>query len=253
LSLSPKALLAAVTDWRSLGVVVASTAATIYLGNPFIPLLGVGIFVSVVNGIMRSPAFQAGLRQDETLKEIRQRVEAIGQLAAMTATRPTAKLAQEAGRLAAEFLKEPEMDTPRQVLVGQALKLAELYLKIAQAQAKMADSVHADNEQAADLARRIGQREQRLQAEHDPGRHRELERALSLDHESLSRMKARLDAQEDRNYKLQSLESAFTAACQQFYSPDVTIGDDTIDLSLMEAEALYDALAEFHTPRKLRQ
>jgi hypothetical protein len=163
------------------------------------------------------------------------------------------KLAQEAVRLAADFLKEPELDTPRQVLVVQALKLAELYLKIAQAQAKLADSANADSQQAADLARRVGQRERQLQAEKDPGRHRELERALTLDGESLSRIKARLDALEDRKSQRQSLESAFTAACQQFYTPELAIGDDIIDVSLMEAEALYDALAEVHTPRRIRQ
>jgi hypothetical protein len=234
-------------------VVVATVAATVYLQNPILLLLGAGVYLAIVNRIAQSPSYQAAMRLAAATDEIRQLIAGIHRLAAGARSVSIRRIDDEADRLATQYLSQPTIGTPQHLLAVQALKVVEMYLKISWAQANLADGLKKAESDGNELARRIAVTKQRLQTMRDPDMRHDIERTLHLDQQTLERIEERLTDRDKILYKLQALESAFNSACEQFYSPETIVGADGIEDTLVEAEALYGALEEVQHPHRLRQ
>lgn len=247
-----KVLLHALTDWRPLGLLAPFLVAAAGLGNPFLALLGLGVYGMAAQRLAGSARFQGALAAGAARVQTAREMEALAAAARAVPGPGPQRVLAAARSLYDAFSRAPEADTPRALLVAQGLKLAALYVRIAAAQQVLKAAPRPGPADMQGLARRILDNLKKLDTLSDAAARQTLARAVALDKQTLARLGETGDAAEQAEAELLALESALAAVRRRFFSPDEAVGGESVDAVITEAEALDAALEEVRARTRAR-
>lgn len=261
-----KRILAAGSDWRALvwlGVGIIAAAA---LSNPFPAVIGLGIYLWVLQRIAQSPRLAQAAEQAliaEQLagryKELQQTMEEVsGRLPTVPLrgeSRARAARAQEVVSAAIsvyrEWLAKQAADPERARWVEEALRLAHHYLRILRAYQELYVKGGPNVELRA-VAERVRRNQARLSETADLEARRLLIQAIEMD-ERVLRQEQDEEAEAERYMaKLAAIESTLDVLRRRMYEPDATDEGARLHDMLLEAEAMDSALEEVQTRVRVR-
>lgn len=265
--MSIKRILAAASDWRSLVFLGAGIIAAAVLSNPFPAVIGLGVYLWVVQKVAQSPQLQQaaeraliaeGLaeRYKELLQTMREVSARLPNLARGEAARSWAYRAQEVVNAAVsvyrEWLAKPDNDPEKARWVEEALRLAHHYLRILRAY----HEIYVKGGPNADLKaveERLRRNQERLRETTDMEARSLLLQAVEMDERVLAR-EVDEEAEAERYLaKLAAVESTLDMLRRRMFQPDATNdeGQRVHDL-LVEAEAMDEALVEVQHRARVR-
>lgn len=253
-------LMAAATDWRTLLILGAGLIAAAVLSNPFPALIGFGFYVWAVQKLASSGRYQQAAERLEVMAGLEARYKALdAAIQELVAVLP--RQANEFNRRAGEvqrcaraiyheWLSHKDERQDQAPVVGEALHLAALYMRIM----KAFITLHLRREHAAsqDVARRLNRNKVKLEQTQDLEARRTLLEAIELDQRVLDR-EAELAAERERfEAKLSAIESTMELYQRNIYDPGATPEGSKLHDMLLEAEAMDQALEEVHQRTRVR-
>lgn len=239
--------LAAASDWRALLVLGAGVVAAAVLSNPFPALIGLGLYLWVVQKLVGSPGYQGVAEAQRTGEALAERYRALQQaeqrlLHEYPGLKQPLAVATAARQIYQEWLSRPKELADRVPVVEDALQLGTLFLRILRAYYALYDANRPA--ELAGLRARIERNRERLAATQDLEARQTLQEAIELDERALARETAEEVERERYAAKLSGIESSLDLLRRQMLEPEAGAESSKVHDLLLEAEAMDQALSE---------
>lgn len=259
-----KRIAAAASDWRSLTLLGAGIIAAVVLSNPFPAVIGLGLYLWVVQKLAQSPHLQQAAELAEINESLAERYrelqatfqEVAPRLTAISA-RSWAMNAQSVTHAAMavyqEWLAKPENDPERARWVDEALRLGHHYLRILRAYQELYMKPAAAIQDTQGVVERLRRNQARLEQTTDMEARSLLIQAIQLDERVLQQEADEAAEAERYLAKLTAIESTLDMLRRRVYQPDA--GDDSrgrVHELLLEAAAMDEALEEVQHRARVR-
>lgn len=247
--------LAAASDWRALLCLGAGIAAAAVLSNPFPALIGLGVYLWVVQKLIASPSYSRVAEAQRTGEALAERYRALQQAEQelrqeLPMVVQPLDVAVAARQVYQEWLNRPQELAGHTPLVQDALHLATLYLRILRAYHALFDEKRPA--EVAGLRARLERNRQRLEQLSDMDARKTLQEAIDLDQRALDREVAEEAERERYLAKLSGIESSLDLLRRQILEPEAGAEGSKVHDLLLEAEAMDQALSEVQGRAKVR-
>jgi len=248
-----KRLMAAASDWRTLAVLGGAIALSAVLSNPFPAIIGLGVYLWLVQRLASSPQFEQVAEQIATAKRIGERYQTMEQIVKELGRElPPAmvkgwearvrEVLNAARSLYKEWQAHPAEQGNKASVVDEALQLATHYLRILRAYYKLYVAPRPTD--LTSVRERLARNQQRLAATTDLDARRTLSEAIEMDQRVLQQEQNQEVERERYLAKLANIESTMDLLRRQVFDPTVTEEGQKLHNLLLEAEAMDQALQE---------
>lgn len=262
-----RTLLAAATDWRSLVFLGAGVVAAAALSNPFPAVIGLGIYLWVVQKLAQSPEFQRAGELARTHRRLEELLHGVYD-SSRDMTQKATGLFRFFSRIPPVFQRVPDvvnaaqsihrawLSRPEQErldsakMVEEALQLALHYMRILRAyKALYVDQKPIDLKAVGERLRR---NQERLRQTQDLETRRTLMQAIEMDQQVMEQAEGDEAERERYQAKLAAIESALELLQRRMFQADAEGPGNRVHEMLLEAAAMDEALEEVQRRTRVR-